>query len=303
MIGRIKKEKIHYDNLNIMINKRKLIHDELIKHLEAKSEKYLNLMNPSEEQMHCDSGDPDYIGGNIYLGYRKETVYIDKELFRRNYEKFDIDKNENVSDIFNNRAPGLVKLIDETLEKMEEFKRKNEINPCGNKTYHIFKIGYTNNHPEVRVYQEKLEKIYSIKVNDPIAFEKCILKKCYDKNIERQRKESQWLKIIGLGKVKGKEWFATFGDHNKMKNQIIEIINNTLDIGNNYADNIKKLREKKYYVWKKDKNNCYKKYNTSWYSHYEYERYLWCSPVAHWDAMWPSDDDEPVWTQPKYKLI
>ena len=101
--------------------------------------------------------------------------------------------------------------------------------------YHIFKIGYTRHHWAVRMYQLSMNKIYSIKVASPETFEKILLNRCYEKNIERCRGIRQKGVRRGFAahpfeKIHGKEWFATLTEKKndtspqEMEKDIIEIV-------------------------------------------------------------------------------
>ena len=151
------------------------------------------------------------------------------------------------------------------------------------KWYHIFKIGQSYC-AECRMRRQGLDKILAIKVRDSKAVEEQILNECYIRNIQRCRGEKDrnctlgWRPDPGEEKIHGKEWFATLGGENeyeKMKNQMVEIVNDTIDYWEKIAVEIQQLKEKNYFIWRKerygkDKGN-WKRSGTSWYWHYEEE--------------------------------
>ena len=110
------------------------------------------------------------------------------------------------------------------------------------------------------------------------------MNRCYNKNIERCRgvKYKEWSrgwKPDPFGeKIHGREWFATKWTPDafeKMKKELVEIVNDTIDYWEKIAVEIQQLKEKNYFIWRKerygkDKGN-WKRYGSSWYRHYEEE--------------------------------
>jgi len=147
------------------------------------------------------------------------------------------------------------------------------------KWYHIFKIGQSYC-AECRMRRQGLDKILAIKVRDSKAVEDRILNECYIRNIQRCRGEKDrnctlgWRADPREEKIHGKEWFATLGgvnEYEKMKNQMVEIVKDTINYGNNIGMEIQQLEKKEYYLWRKNKNGKYKRHKTNWWYHYQEE--------------------------------
>ena len=152
-------------------------------------------------------------------------------------------------------------------------------------SYHIFKIGQ-GRCAECRMHTQGLTKIIAIKVKDAKKVEELILNKCYNRNIERCRgwKNEDGRRVNGrnwycanAGEIQGKEWFGMQGgvkEYEKMKNQLVEIVKDTIDNKNKIGAELQQLEEKEYQVWRKDKIGRYTLRRTNWFGHYMERRYL-----------------------------
>jgi len=151
------------------------------------------------------------------------------------------------------------------------------VDPQGEcRCYYIFKIGQTQDCVKCRISKQHLTKILAIKVKDAKKVETAILNRCYNKNIERCRgsRGRGWKPDPFGEKIHGREWFATKWTPDafeKMKKELVEIVNDTIDYWEKIAVEIQQLKEKEYYVWRKNKNGKYKRYKTNWWYHYQEE--------------------------------